>query len=78
MKVEFQDLLEHPEMLYKEIVELITKARDLQAYGENYCEQLQETKRALKQTPKSNRRTVKLPDPLLFDSSSKDRITFDN
>lgn len=46
-KTEFQDLLEHPETLYKEIVELITKARDLRAYGENYCEQLQETKRAL-------------------------------
>ena len=28
-KAKFQNLLEHPEMLYKEIVELITKARDL-------------------------------------------------
>src|SRR4051794_14162910 len=50
MKAEFQDLLEHPEMLYKEIVELITKARDLRAYGENYREQLQETKRALQKS----------------------------
>ena len=39
-KAEFQDLLEYLEMLYKEIVELITKARDLRAYGENYHKQL--------------------------------------
>ena len=44
MKTDFQDLLEHPETLYKEIVELITKTRDLRAYGENYREQLRETK----------------------------------
>ena len=28
-KADFQDLLEYPETLYKEIVELITKTRDL-------------------------------------------------
>ena len=98
-KAEFQDLLEHPETLYKEIVELVTKARDLRAYGENYHEQLQETKRALHKSetildklvaqpsghlpdgspaPEHARRTVKLPDPPLFDGSSKDVTTFDN
>ena len=64
-------------MLYKEIVELITKARDLQTYSENYRKQLWEMRQALKQTPKSNRWTIKLPDPPLFDGSSKDGITFD-
>ncbi|KAI9781521.1 MAG: hypothetical protein M1839_005936 [Geoglossum umbratile] len=45
-EAQFQDLLEHPETLYNEIVKLITGARDLRAYSENYREQLQETKRA--------------------------------
>ena len=53
-KAEFQDLLEHPETLYREIVELIMKTRDLRAYGENYHEQLREAKRALEHTPESN------------------------
>ena len=39
-KAEFQDMLKDPETLYKEIVELIIKTRDLWAYSKNYQEQL--------------------------------------
>jgi hypothetical protein len=37
-KDEFQEMLKDPEALYDEIVELITKTRDLRAYSENYRE----------------------------------------
>jgi hypothetical protein len=37
---EFQAMLKDPKTLYKEIVDLITKMRELQAHSENYCEQL--------------------------------------
>jgi hypothetical protein len=98
-KTEFEHMLEHPEVLYKEIVELIMKTRDLRAYNENYREQLRETKQALRKNeiildkfishpheptpagspaPENSRRTVKLPDPPLFDGTGKDSITFDN
>jgi hypothetical protein len=46
-KAEFRELLKDPDRLYEEIVELIAKTRDLQAYSENYRTQLQETKQAL-------------------------------
>jgi hypothetical protein len=37
---EFEDMPKNPKTLYKEIVELITRIRDLRAYGKNYQEQL--------------------------------------
>ena len=36
LKAEFQELLRNPEALYKEIIELILKTRDILAYSENY------------------------------------------
>jgi Zinc knuckle len=97
-KAEFRELLKDPDRLYEEIVELIAKTRDLQAYSENYRAQLRETKQALhkneaiidkllerpagraqSETPApEGRRTVKLPDPPLFEGRIKDGITFDN
>jgi DNA repair exonuclease SbcCD ATPase subunit len=46
-RAEFQDMLKDLDTLYKETLELITKIKDLRAYSENYCEQLQEAKHAL-------------------------------
>ena len=36
LKAEFQELLWNPEALYKEIIKLILKTRDILAYSENY------------------------------------------
>ena len=36
LKAKFQELLRNPEALYKEIIELILKTRDILAYSENY------------------------------------------
>ena len=44
---EFQDMLKDPEALYKEVVEQITRIREVRAYSENYREQLQEAKQAI-------------------------------
>ena len=35
-KAKFRELLKDPDRLYEEIIELITKTRDLQVYSENY------------------------------------------
>ncbi|KAI9775773.1 MAG: hypothetical protein M1839_000901 [Geoglossum umbratile] len=40
IKAEFQAMLKDPEALYEEIIELIIKTKDSQAYSENYREQL--------------------------------------
>jgi Zinc knuckle len=97
-KAEFQAMLKDPETLYTEVLELITKVRDLRAYGENYREQLHEARQTIRRNealldrvitqegtlsgapspPESARRTTKLPDPPLFDGSSKDGTTYDN
>ena len=47
LKAEFQELLRNLEALYKEIIELILKMRNILAYSENYYNQLRETKQAL-------------------------------
>jgi hypothetical protein len=47
---EFQDYLKDPDTLYVEIVELITKTRDIQAHRDNYRQQLQETRKALRKS----------------------------
>ena len=47
LKAKFQELLRNPEALYKEIIKLILKTRDILAYSENYQDQLRETKQAL-------------------------------
>ncbi|KAI9767943.1 MAG: hypothetical protein M1839_004307 [Geoglossum umbratile] len=49
-KAEFQAMLKDLEALYEEIIELIIKTKDLQAYSENYRKQLQETKQALQKS----------------------------
>jgi hypothetical protein len=86
-KAEFNELLKDPEALYREVVELINRTRDLRAYSENYQEQLHEAKQALRRsgtadgTPaphESARRTTKLPDPPLFDGSNKEGVTYNN
>jgi Zinc knuckle len=97
-KAEFRAMLKDPESLYNEIMELITKTRDLHAYGENYREQLREAKRALKKSEAivdkfltqpaervqsespapEGRRTVKLPDPPVFEGKTTAGPTFDN
>jgi hypothetical protein len=98
MKAEFQAMLKDPETLYTEVLELITKVRDLRAYGENYREQLHEARQAIRRNeavldrviaqestpsgspspPEGAHRTTKLPDPPLFNGSSKDGTTYDN
>ena len=40
-------MIKDPETLYEEIVELITKTRDLRAHSENYREQLREARQAV-------------------------------
>jgi hypothetical protein len=40
-------MLEDPENLYTEVIELITRLRDQRAYTENYREQLQEARQAI-------------------------------
>ena len=49
-KAGFQEMLKDPEALYEEIMELISKTRNFQAYNENYREQLQEAKQALRKS----------------------------
>jgi hypothetical protein len=85
-EAEFYEKLKDPKTLYQEIAELIQQAKDLRAIGENYREQMVEAKQALRDsiatgTPAPHegaRRTTKLPDPPLFDGTSKDGVTFDN
>ncbi|KAH0553477.1 hypothetical protein GP486_006453, partial [Trichoglossum hirsutum] len=48
MKTEFQDILQDPETLYKEILELIIKSRDLRIFSKNYHEQLHEIQQAIR------------------------------
>ncbi|KAH0548221.1 hypothetical protein GP486_008067 [Trichoglossum hirsutum] len=72
--------------LYHEITKLIQQAKNLRTFSENYREQLVETKQALQcsktagSMPVSSegRRSTKLPDPLLFNGSIKDGVTYDN
>jgi hypothetical protein len=91
-------MLKDLEVLYTEVLKLITKVWDLCAYGENYCEQLHEAKQVIRRNEvildrvitqegsppnsplpyKSAQCTMKLPDPSLFDGSSKDRTTYNN
>ena len=47
LKAEFQELLRNLEALYKEIIKLILKIRNILAYSKNYYNQLRETKQAL-------------------------------
>jgi len=47
-QAEFEDMLEDPANLYTEVIELITKLRDQRAYSENYREQLQEARQAIR------------------------------
>jgi hypothetical protein len=99
-RAEFQDMLKDLDTLYKETLKLITRIKDLRAYSENYCKQLQEAKHALSRNEtildrvltqhshehtsvgslasESGRRTGKLSDSSLFDSSSRNGYTFDN
>jgi malate synthase len=44
IRAEFNDMLKDFDTLYKEILELIMKIRDLRAYRNNYHKQLQEAK----------------------------------
>ncbi|KAI9868981.1 MAG: hypothetical protein M1813_002804 [Trichoglossum hirsutum] len=46
-QAEFQDMLKDLDTLYKETLKLITRIKDLQAYSENYCKQLQKAKHTL-------------------------------
>src|SRR4051794_4845864 len=46
-RAEFEAMLEHPETLYSEVVELIEKLRDQRAFSENYREQLHKAKQAI-------------------------------
>ncbi|KAH0534001.1 hypothetical protein FGG08_007394 [Glutinoglossum americanum] len=41
-QAEFQELLKDPDTLYKDIIELIRKARDFRVFSENFREQLAE------------------------------------
>jgi hypothetical protein len=47
-RAEFEAMLEDPEALYSEVVELIKKLRDQRAFSENYREQLHEAKQAIR------------------------------
>ncbi|KAH0558481.1 hypothetical protein GP486_004862, partial [Trichoglossum hirsutum] len=86
IKTEFYKKLKDPKTLYHEIAKLIQQAKNLRAFSENYCKQLVEVKQALQcsktggSTPvlSKGRRSMKLLDPLLFDSSTKDGVTYDN
>ncbi|KAH0563437.1 hypothetical protein GP486_001998 [Trichoglossum hirsutum] len=62
IEAEFYEKIKDPRTLYRETVELIQRARDLKAISENYC----------------TRHTTKLPDPPLFDGSTKDRVMYNN
>jgi hypothetical protein len=73
-EAEFRDMLKDPDSLYKEIVELITKMRDLRAYSDNYVEQLREAKRALKRNEGILDRLAALPS----DRASSSTPTPDN
>jgi hypothetical protein len=44
---EFEGLLQDPEHLYNEVIELLAKLRDIRAINENYQEQLQEAKETI-------------------------------
>ncbi|KAH0548084.1 hypothetical protein GP486_008180, partial [Trichoglossum hirsutum] len=85
-EAEFYERLQDPKALYQELAELIQRTRDLKAIGENYCKQLYKAKQAFRnstvtRTPAPHegiQRTTKLPDPLLFDSSIKNEVTYDN
>ncbi|KAH0562728.1 hypothetical protein GP486_002611 [Trichoglossum hirsutum] len=76
-EVEFYEKLKNLKTLYQEIAELI---------HENYYEQMIEAKQALydniaTRTPAPHKgacHTIKLPDLLLFDGTSKDEVTFNN
>jgi Zinc knuckle len=46
-RAEFEAMLEDPENLYTEVIELIIRLRDQWAYTENYREQLQEARQAI-------------------------------
>jgi len=44
----FEELLQDPDKLYKDVQALIKRVKELRAYNENYCEQLQEMKQAVR------------------------------
>jgi hypothetical protein len=85
-EAEFNEKHKDPKKLYEEIVELINRAKTLKAINENYHEQVLAAKQATcnstpSETPaphNGTRRSTKLPDPPLFDGSSKDGVTYDN
>jgi len=85
-RAEFQEMLKDPDALYEDIIELIEKSRDFRAHRDNYREQLIEVKQTMQRSgtvggtpaPPEGRRSTKLPDPPLFDGSTKDGVTYDN
>ncbi|KAI9776491.1 MAG: hypothetical protein M1839_009525 [Geoglossum umbratile] len=46
-RAEFETMLQDPENLYTEVMELITRVKDQRAYSENYREQLHEARQAI-------------------------------
>ncbi|KAH0542447.1 hypothetical protein GP486_008640, partial [Trichoglossum hirsutum] len=85
-RARFQEMLKDPDALYEDIIELIEKSRDFRAHRDNYREQLIEVKQIMQRsgtvggTPAlpEGQRSTKLPDPPLFNGSTKDRVTYDN
>ncbi|KAI9784555.1 MAG: hypothetical protein M1839_001777 [Geoglossum umbratile] len=77
MKAEFQDLLEDLETLKNYCEQLQETKQALQKSETILNKILKQTLNSLP-APKKSRRTVQIPDPPLFDGSSKDRIGYDN
>ncbi|KAH0551113.1 hypothetical protein GP486_007541, partial [Trichoglossum hirsutum] len=86
IRAEFQEMLKDLDALYEDIIELIKKSRDFRAHRDNYREQLIGVKQTMQRSgtigsmlvPPEGRRSTKLPDPPLFDGSTKDGVTYDN
>lgn len=47
-RAEFDEMLTNPKNLYKEIIQLIDKSKELRAHNENYLEQLNEARQAIR------------------------------
>ncbi|KAH0562003.1 hypothetical protein GP486_003292 [Trichoglossum hirsutum] len=82
IRTKFQEMLKNPDALYEDIIELIKKSRDFRVYRDNYRKQLIEVKQTMQHSGTisgtlvlfKGQRFMKLPDPLLFDGSTKDRV----
>jgi hypothetical protein len=46
-KAEFHDMLKDPDALYKDIIELIRKTREIREYRDNYRKQLHEARQTI-------------------------------